>query len=91
MHESIQATATKNLNAIQCDFCFGHHYGSQCNKKKESTAVKYSNMTKKAMRIFHNLLPMPEGSNQPDLNVTQWLNDTNMLNDYQSAMSNEAS
>ena len=58
-----------NLNAIQCDICFGHHYGSECNKKKESTSVQYSNRTKKTIRTSHNISPMPEGSNQPDLNI----------------------
>ena len=75
-----------NLNAIQCDFCFGHHYGSQCNKKKESTSVKYFNRTKKAIRISHNLSTMPEGSNQPDLNVAHWLHDTTTLNDNHREM-----
>ena len=32
-----QPQLLNNLNAFQCDFCFGHHYGSQCNKKNEST------------------------------------------------------
>ena len=78
-----------NLNAIHCDFCFGHHYGSECNKKKESTSVKYSNRTKKAIRTSHTISPMPEGSNQPDLNIAQWLHDTTTLNDYQREVGNE--
>ena len=52
-----------DLNAIQCDFCFGHYYGSECNKKKESTSVKYSNRIKTAIRTSHNISLIPEGSN----------------------------
>ena len=57
------AHPSNTLNASQCDFCFGHHYGSECNKKKPCTSVRYSNRTKQAIRIWHNKSPMPEGSN----------------------------
>ena len=80
-----------NLNAIQCHVCFGHPYGSQCNKKKESTSVAYSNRTKKAIRTCYNLSPMPESSNQPDLHVAQWLYDTTTLNDYHTEIGNVGS
>ena len=80
-----------NLNAIHCNFGFGYHYGSQCNKKKHSTSVQYSNRTKKAIRTSHNLSRMPEGSNQPDHNGAQWLHDTTILNDYQRERGNEGS
>ena len=80
-----------NLNVIPCNFCFGHHHGSQCNEKKDSTSVKYYNRTKKAMRAFQNLSPMPEESNQPDLNVATWLHHTTTVNDNQSELGNEGS
>ena len=54
-----KAQPRNNLNAIQCDFYFGHNYGSECNKKKESTSVKYSNRTKNAITTSHNISPMP--------------------------------
>ena len=78
-----------NLDAIQCDFSFGHHYGSEYNKKKESTLVKYSNRTKKVIRTSHNISPIPAGSNQLDLHIAQSLHDTSTLNDYQEEMGNE--
>ena len=34
---------------------------------------------------------MPEGSNQPDLNVAQWLHNTNTVNNYQSEIGKEGS
>ena len=80
-----------NLNASQCDFCFSHPHGSQWNKKKQSTSVKYSNKTKKTIRTSHDLSPMPEGSNQPGLNVAQWLHDTTTPNNYRREMGNEGS
>ena len=58
-------------------------------QKKESTSVKYSNRTKKAIRTSHNISPMPEGSNQPDLNIALWLHDSTTLNEYQREMGNE--
>lgn len=58
-----------NLNAIQSAFCFGHHYGRECHETKESTSVKYSNGTKKAIRTSDNISPIHEGSNQADLNI----------------------
>lgn len=78
-----------NLKAIQCDFWFGHHYGSEYNKIRESTSVKYSNRTKKAIRTSDNLSYMPEGSNPLDLNIAQWLCDTTTLYDYQREMGKE--
>ena len=77
------------LNAIQCDICFGHHYGSECNKKTESNSVNYLNRTNKVIRTCHNISPMPEGSNQPDLNMADWLHDSTTLNDDQREMGNE--
>ena len=69
--EPFKPQPPNNLNDIQYDFRFGHHYGSQCNKKKESTSVKNSNSIKKTIRTSHNLSRMPEESNLPDLNVAQ--------------------
>ena len=86
-----QPQPPNNLYAIQYDFCFGHHYRSQCHKKKESTLVKYFNRTKNAIRTSHNLSPMPEGSNQPHMNFAYWLHDTTTQNDYQRIMGNEGS
>ena len=57
--------APNNLNAIRCDFCIGHHYGSECNNKKESPAVMYSNRTKKTITTSDDISPMPESGNQP--------------------------
>ena len=71
-----------NLNAIQCDFCSGQPYSSQCNKKTESTSVKYSKRTKKAINTSHNLSPIPEASNHADLHVAEWLDDPSTLRDY---------
>ena len=82
---------TNNLNAIHCDFCVAHHYGSQSNKKKESPSVTYSNRTKNAIRTSYNLLSIPERRNQPDLIVAQWLHDTTTLNLYYREMGNEGS
>ena len=78
-----------DLNAIPCDFCFAHHYRSECNEEKQGTSVGYSNRTKKAIRTSYNISPMPAGSNQPELNIAQWLHDTTILNDYHSEMGNQ--
>ena len=78
-----------NLNDIQCDLCFGHHYGSQCNKKKQGTSVKYPYRTKNAIRTCHNLSPIPKDRNQADPNIAQWLHDTTTLDAYPREIGNE--
>ena len=44
---------------------------------------------KKVIRTCHHISLMPEGRNQPDLNIALWLHDTNTLNDYDREMGNE--
>ena len=79
-----------NLNAIPCAFYVVHHYGIARDTAEECTSVKYSNRTMKVIRTCHHILRMPEGRNQPDLNITLWLHDTNTLNDYNREMGNES-
>ena len=78
-----------DLNAILCNFCFGPQYGSECNKNKDSTSVTYYNRTKQTIRTSNHILLMPAGSNQPDLNIAQWLHDGTTLNDYYREMGNK--
>ena len=50
--------------------------------------MQYSNRTTESLRTYHNISLMPEGSNQPDINIAQWLHDTTTLNDYQREIGN---
>ena len=61
----------------------------QQNARKYFSQVLQQN--EKENPNFSQLSPMSEGSNQPDLNVPQWLHDSSTLIDYQREMGTEGS